>query len=109
MLQKHYVKAEQNSRTERRDVPLIIFQAKLANEEQAHSREHNCDGHEVAPMKLFADHERREYQYINWRGVLKEDRICGCGFFRGPNEQEQQQTIDQRCDNAESIYLQAVL
>ena len=60
-------------------------------------------------MKLLADHERGEYQYVDGSCVLKEDRICSRGLFRRPNEQEQQQTIDQSCDDAESVYLQAVL
>src|SRR5436190_18406291 len=109
MLQKHDVKAEQDPRTKSRNISLIILKPKFAYKEQAHTCQYHDDRDEVSPMKLLADHERSEYQYVNRSCVLKEDRVSGGGFFRRPNEQEQQKAIDQCCDDAETVYFQAVL
>lgn len=108
MFEQHDVEAEEDAGAEGGDVALVIADRQVADEEQAHAgeAEDHCD--EIFEVEFFADHERREYQDVNGRGVLEKDRVGGGGVFGRPDEQEQQRRVDHAAHYPECVDPQAV-
>jgi hypothetical protein len=70
-----------------------VLRPQLADKEQRHADDAGHDNNQIALSKLFFVNQRLEYQKVNGRRVLQEDRICRRRFFCGQHEKKEQGRI----------------